>query len=111
MKSVDMSMKKAKKPEEASRLDQLPSVGTKTSKYLSLAGVHTPKDLIGKDPYMLYVRLCEREKSYYDPCLLDQFIAATEFMNTGKNRDWWKYTSSRKKNFHLVSERVLRFKN
>ena len=98
--------KKADKPQDAPRLVDLPSVGIKTAKYLGIVNIRKPEDLLGKDPYELYVQLCEAEQKYYDPCLLDQFISAVEFMNNGKKQAWWKYTDARKEKFPLIAGQV-----
>lgn len=33
----------------------------------------------------------------HDPCLLDVFIAVVEFVNGGRARSWWEFTSERKR--------------
>lgn len=101
---------KAATPAEAKTLVSLPNVGKKTAADLSLLGFDTPSKLKGQDPYRMYVRLCEVTKTYHDPCMLDVFIAITDFMGGGTRKDWWHFTAERQANFHLVESKVKRFK-
>jgi len=48
----------------------------------------------------MYVRLCQRTKTYHDPCVLDVLMAVTNFINGGARQDWWDFTEERKANFH-----------
>jgi len=56
----------------------------------------TPKDLKGKDPFTLYKRMCRLSGLRQDPCVLDTYMAAIDFMNGAPARPWWKYTKLRK---------------
>lgn len=98
--------KKKQRPEEATTLTDLPAVGLKTAGYLREAGIKAPSDLVGKDPDALYVSLYRKTETYFDPCLLDQFIGVTAFMNGKGKRNWWSSTPQRQRNFHRVANRV-----
>jgi len=71
-----------------SRLDELPNIGTTIAKKLQL---------MGKDPYELYDKLCMFLGKKVDPCIIDVFISGIYFMETGDSIPWWKFTNERKK--------------
>jgi hypothetical protein len=77
-------------------LKQLPNVGPATAGYLRLAGVSRPEHLTGCDPYAVFEKLCRTTGRRFDPCLLDQFIAAVRFMDGEPARPWWEFTAERK---------------
>ena len=79
---------KAKSADECERLEQLPNIGP------ALAA-----DLRGQDAYALYRRLCEATGQRQDPCVLDTFMAATDFMRGAAAAPWWTYTATRKATF------------
>jgi hypothetical protein len=82
---------------ELTKLEQLPNVGPKVAGYLRRAGVKSPRELAGRDPYALFDELCRVARQRFDPCLLDTFIAAVRFMDGEDAKPWWKYTAGRKK--------------
>ena len=65
-------------------------------------GIARPADLRGQDAYALYRRLCEATGQRQDPCVLDTFMAATDFMRGGAAAPWWTYTAARKATFGAV---------
>ncbi|QDF67231.1 mitomycin resistance protein [Shewanella sp. SNU WT4] len=75
----------------------IPNVGPATIKDLRTIGIHSPKDLIGQDPYQLYVRLCQLTNSRHDPCTLDIFMAAVSYMDGGPAQKWWEFSAERKR--------------
>ncbi len=87
---------KAYRAQEAKKLTDVPNVGPAVAKKLVMLGVTEPKHLMKKDPYKLYKKLCTLTKKRHDPCLLDAFMAATDFMNGGIPKEWWRYTKARK---------------
>ena len=97
---------KAIKPKDAIRLTELPSVGEKTAEYLRMVGILKPADLIKADPYDLYVMLCKETGRRFDPCLLDQFLAATSFMKGRGKKPWWHFTKERKSKIHLIDDEI-----
>lgn len=78
------------------RLEQLPNVGKSTAGDFRLLGIDTPQQIIGKDPYELYERLCDITGQRHDPCVMDVFIATTRFMAGEPSTPWWAYTDERK---------------
>jgi hypothetical protein len=78
------------------KLEELPNVGPATAGDLRRLGITVPKDLIGKDPYVMYQALCTITRQYHDPCVIDVFIAAVRFMEGAPETPWWYYTPERK---------------
>ena len=77
-------------------LEQLPNIGPALSADLRLIGIQEPAQLGGKDAFVLYQRLCAVTNKRHDPCVLDTFMAATDFMGGAPAAPWWKYTAQRK---------------
>ena len=87
-----------------SKLIELPNIGKAMVKDLQLIGIDRPNQLIGKDPYKLYLKLCETTGSRHDPCVLDTFMSAVHFMDSGEARPWWAFTEERKKRLTLLNQ-------
>lgn len=83
-------------------LEQLPNVGPATAADLRLLGIRRPGDLIGRDPYVMYERLCRKTGQRHDPCVIDTFISVVRFMNGAPERPWWAYTAERKRTLNAV---------
>jgi hypothetical protein len=45
---------------------------------------------------VLYQQLCAATGQRQDPCVLDTFMAATDFMRGAEAAPWWVYTPQRK---------------
>ncbi len=76
---------------------KVPNVGPATEKYLKILGIHSPFELIGQNPYLMYEELCKIKGKKFDPCLADVFISAVKFMEGAPPKKWWEYTKERKK--------------
>jgi Pathogenicity locus len=87
---------KARTAAECERLEQLPNIGPSLAADLRLLGVAHPHDLAAKDAFQLYQNLCQHTGKRQDPCVLDTFMAATDFMRGADPRPWWTYTAQRK---------------
>jgi hypothetical protein len=92
-------VKKAKRAADATTLEAIPNIGAAMAMDLRLMGLSRPTDLIGKDPYTLYLALCDLTGTRQDPCVLDTFIAATRFMAGAPPQPWWHFTAERKRTF------------
>lgn len=79
------------------RLTDLPNVGPATAEDLKLIGIHTPRQLVGKNPVALYEDLCVKTGVRHDPCVLDVFMSITRFMDGEDPKAWWDYTPERKR--------------
>lgn len=93
---------KAGCPAECASLEQLPNIGPSLAADLRSIGILLPQDLIGQDAYLLYQRLCEVTQQRHDPCVLDTFLAATDFMCGAPAAPWWHYTPQRKRLYGSV---------
>lgn len=78
------------------KLTDIPNIGEAIQKDLHLIGIRKPDDLKSKDPYVLYKNLNKRTRTRHDPCLLDTFMAAVDYMNGAPERPWFYYTKKRK---------------
>jgi hypothetical protein len=93
---------KARNAEECERLEQLPNIGPSLAENLRLIGIANPQELRGKDAFVLYQKLCAVTGHRHDPCVLDTFMAATDFMGGAAPAPWWNYTAQRKALFGQV---------
>ncbi len=89
-------MKKARTAKEAQELAQIPNIGPAMVKDFALLGIRTPEDLKKQGAFKLYQKLCKKTGVRHDPCVLDTFLAAVDFMNGAQARTWWEYTEGRK---------------
>jgi hypothetical protein len=87
---------KAARPAECAVLEQLPNIGPSLAADLRLIGIRSPRELRGRDPFVLYQNLCAATGHRQDPCVLDTFMAATDFMHGAAAAPWWAYTAQRK---------------
>ncbi|MBA3015470.1 MAG: helix-hairpin-helix domain-containing protein [Proteobacteria bacterium] len=77
-------------------INEIPNIGPAMTRDLALLNIFTPSELIGKDPYKMYDKLCQTTGTKHDPCVIDIFISAVRFMEGEPSRKWWYYTSERK---------------
>lgn len=90
---------KARTAAEAKKFQDLPNVGPRVANDFKKLGFAEPHELAGADALVLYKKLCTLTKSRQDPCVLDVFLAVTDFMSGASPRPWWHYTPERKKRF------------
>ena len=90
---------KAKTASQAQKLTDIPNIGPRIADDFRLLRILKPSDLKGKDPVRLYERLNQVTGQRHDPCVLDTFMAAVEFMNGGPAKPWWAFTDQRKSNY------------
>ena len=98
-KAVRIKQPKAAHAGACSELEQLPNIGPALAADLRLIGIRTPKDLRGRDPFVLYQQLCAATGCRQDPCVLDVFISLTRFADGEPPRTWWSYTAERKRRY------------
>ena len=79
----------------------LPNIGKAMAGDFVALGYTTPQQLVGVDPYDLYVRLCDHTKTRQDPCVLDVFMSVTRFLDGEAPRAWWDYTAERTRRYSL----------
>jgi hypothetical protein len=93
---------KAKRAADCLTLEQLPNIGPALAADLRLIGIAHPDELCQRDPFTLYQRLCTATGKRQDPCVLDTFMAATDFMQGAAPQPWWHYTALRKRQHGAV---------
>ena len=99
---VRRSLPKARSAAECKVLEQLPNIGPSLAADLRTIGIVHPRELAGRDPFALYQALSARTGRRQDPCVLDTFMAATDFMRGAAPAPWWAYTAQRKLLFGQV---------
>ena len=80
----------------ASHLEELPNIGKAMAGDLRLIGIDSPRELIGKNPFELYDKLCTKSGKRHDPCVIDIFMSVVRFMEGGDALPWWAFTAERK---------------
>ena len=80
-----------------SRLEKLPNIGPAIAADLRLIGISQPQELIGRDAFDLHDKLCVMTGKIHDPCVIDTFMAAIDFMEGGEPVPWYNFTEKRKK--------------
>ena len=88
--------RKARSAAECEQLEQLPNIGPSIAGDLRSLGIRHPHELATRDAFELYQALCRQTGKRQDPCVLDTFMAATDFMRGAQARPWWAYTAQRK---------------
>jgi hypothetical protein len=96
------ALAKARAASECRVLEQIPNIGKSLADDLRLVGIRAPQQLVGKDAFVLYQQLCAATGARQDPCVLDTFMAATDFMNGAAAAPWWHYTAQRKALFGQI---------
>jgi hypothetical protein len=102
MAATAIKSPKAASAAECETLEQLPNIGPALAADLRLIGITLPYDLRNKDAFVLYQKLCAATGQRQDPCVLDTFMAAVDFMRGGQAAPWWQYTAQRKALFGQV---------
>ena len=91
------------------RLTDIVNIGPAVAGALESIGVTKPQQLIGADGAALYEQLIESKREFYDPCVLDTFLAAVDYMNGNQPRAWWHYTADRKRRYTEDVDRLRKF--
>jgi hypothetical protein len=94
-------MAKALTHDTVKTFTDIPNIGKAMAADFELMGIKKPQDLEGKDPLKLYQDLCKKMGQRLDPCVLDVFMAAVDFMSGGKTRPWWEFTPLRKRQYKI----------
>lgn len=94
---------KAKNAKSVKRFEDIPNIGPAMVRDFKLLGLKNPSELKAKDPLALYKKICQITHSHHDPCVLDTYMAAIDFMNGAEAKPWWKYTSVRKRKYYHIS--------
>lgn len=89
-------MPKALNAAQVHQLTDIPNIGPSLAADLCGLGVTTPQQVREMDPVELYEQLRDPMGKRHDPCVLDTFLAAHDFMNGGPSQPWWNFTARRK---------------
>ena len=92
--------------QQIQNFQQLINVGPATEEDFLILGMTRPQQLIGRDPWQLYRKLCAATKTRQDPCVLDVLMSSVDYMNGNPPRQWWDYTEERKAKY---ARRLKRF--
>jgi Pathogenicity locus len=99
---VALKAPKAATAADCQRLEQLPNIGPALAADLRRLGIRHPGELRTRDPFQLYQALCAATGRRQDPCVLDTFMAITDFMRGAAPAPWWSYTARRKQTYGAV---------
>jgi len=77
-------------------LQDIPNVGKATEKSFNILGINEPIQLVGRDPYKMYIDFCDITQKKHDPCVIDVFISVVRYMEGGPPKKWWEFTEERK---------------
>ena len=83
-------------------LEQLPNIGPSLAADLRLIGIACRPTCAARTLSSSTRSLCATTGQRHDPCVLDTFMAATDFMRGAPAAPWWKYTAERKATFGAV---------
>ena len=89
-------MPKADTAAKVRKLTDIPNIGDSIAQNLMDLGIGTPEAVKSMDPVASFDALRSPMGHRHDPCMLDTFLAAKEFMNGGPKRPWWDFTEQRK---------------
>jgi DNA transformation protein len=89
-------MPKALHAKQVRVLTDIPNIGKSMAEDLRDLGIVTPELVRTMDPMAAYEQLRDPMGKRHDPCVLDTFLAAHDFMNGGPARPWWDFTARRK---------------
>lgn len=89
-------MPKAAHASAARRLEDIPNIGPALARALRVVGIDAPAHLKRRKPFHLYQALNIATGRRHDPCVLDTFMAAVDFMNGNPPAPWWHFTPRRK---------------
>jgi hypothetical protein len=89
-------MSKVAHASQAKVLTDIPNIGKSIAQDLRGLGIHTPAEVASMNPVATYEALRTPMGARHDPCVLDTFLAAKDFMNGGSAQPWWNFTPLRK---------------
>lgn len=92
-------MKKAMHASEVQHWEQIPNIGKAMADDFRLLGLSHPQALAEQDAWTLYRKMCTVSGQRQDPCVLDTYMAAIDFMQGAAAQPWWSYTAKRKLQF------------
>ena len=95
-------MTKVARASEVKKFTDIPNVGKAVADKLVMLKLKSPQELKTEDAFALYTKLNKLTGMRHDPCLLDTFIAAIDFMNGAPAKPWFYSTKDRKKKYPVL---------
>jgi len=89
-------MPKARHASAARRLEDMPNIGAALARDLRSVGMDAPARLKRGNRFKPNQQLNRATGGRHDPCVLDTFMAAVDFMNGNPVAPWWHFTPKRK---------------
>jgi Pathogenicity locus len=89
-------MSKATHASAVKQFTDIPNIGPAMVADFKLLGILSPGELKKCDGFKLYSQLCKVTGKRHDPCVLDTFLAAVDFMKGAEAKPWFAYTEGRK---------------
>lgn len=90
---------KAKRAADVRKFTDIPNIGPAMMRDFMQLGMKSPEELKGQNALKMYESMCRISGTRQDPCVLDTYLAAVDFMNGAPPRPWWHYTEQRKKRY------------
>ena len=84
---------------EERTLSDLRNVGKAALADFAVLGIETVGQLAVSEPDELYRDLQRLTGARHDPCVWDVFAATIHEAKTGEAKNWWEFTSERKRRF------------
>jgi len=84
---------KARRPEQARELEDLPNIGRAIAADLRAVGITRPRQLAELAPLTVYIRLAGVMAQRHDPCVLYTLLAVRHFLASGQTRPWWRFAA------------------
>ncbi len=78
------------------KLEDIPNIGKSIASDLRSLGIADPKQLLERDPLMIYLALADKMGRRHDPCVLYTLMAARHFLENEETLPWWKFTEQGK---------------
>ena len=75
----------------------MPNIGKAIAKDLMSIGIHSPRQLAGRDPLAIFNELAVVMGHRPDPCVLYTLMSVKHFLDKGQVLPWWKFTAEGKK--------------
>jgi hypothetical protein len=75
------------------RLEDLPNIGKRLAADLRNVGIREPKDLMDKDPRVLFAELVPVMGHRHDPCVFYTLLAVRHYLQHAEAMPWWKFTA------------------
>lgn len=89
-------MPQALTADQVQLLTDIPDIGKPIAQDLMRLGTRTPEQVKVMNPVVSFGALRSPMGQRHDPCVLDTFLAARDFMNGGPSTPWWHFSGRRK---------------